>query len=121
MNKTKIPAGPCSAKPSRRQEEEVLGDGTSATCVLGERRKVLRKIRIHEDRNPDGDGEEHHRPLTILLPPEHRFKTMGTPECSDGIACEVEVDRRADDGDKGEGVEAGELPLDDGNSTGDQE
>lgn len=46
---------------------------------------------------------------------------MGTPEGSDRVAGEVDVDGRAYDGDEDHGVVSGETPLEERNRAGDQE
>lgn len=83
---------------------------------LGE---VLWKIGVYEDRGPDGQGEKHQSPPSILFLPERCVKTMGTPEGSDRVADEVDVDGRTYDGDEDYGVEPVELPPEEGNRTGD--
>lgn len=79
------------------------------------------EISIYEDRDPDAHGEKHHRPPSILLLPKHCVETMGTPEGSDRVAGEVDVDGRAYDGDEDHGVVSGETPLEERNRAGDQE
>lgn len=46
---------------------------------------------------------------------------MGTPEGSNGIACKVDVDGRAHDGDEDDGVEPSQVPSDERNTAGDQQ
>ena len=84
-----------------------------------ELRPVVWEISVYEDRNPDAYGEEHHCPPGVLLLPKCRIETVGTPEGSDGVACEVDVDRRAHEGDKDDGVETSETPLEEGGCAGD--
>lgn len=82
---------------------------------------ALWEISVYEDRDPDGNGEEHQCPSTVLFLSKHRFETVGAPEGSDRVACEVNVDGRAYDRDEDDGVVPGEIPLEEGNPTGDQE
>lgn len=80
---------------------------------------ALWEIGVDEDRNPDGNGEEHHCPPNVLLLSEHWFKTVGAPKGSGRVAREINVDGRAHDGDKDDGVVPGEFPSEEGNPTGD--
>jgi hypothetical protein len=77
------------------------------------------KIRVDENRSPYANGQENHCPPTVLLLPKHCIKTMGAPEGSDSVACEVNVDGREYDRDEDCGVESGEFPLKEGNPAGD--
>ena len=68
---------------------------------------ALWEVNVDEDCDPDGDGKEGHCSLNILLLPEHFVKTVIAPEGSDRVACEVNVDWRAYDGDEDNRVKPG--------------
>jgi hypothetical protein len=103
-----------------RPKEEGLCVGLlpAMTCVLSEAGVPLRKIRVDEDGNPDGDREQYQSPPYILLPPEHCLEAVGGPKSPDGISGEVNVNRRAHDGYEDDGVVSGQVPSDERNPTG---
>jgi len=105
----------------REPEEITLREGHHTTCVLRELGAFLRKISVYEDRSPDADGKEHHRPPSDLPLPKHCVETMTTPEGSDSVTREVDVDGRAYEGDNDHGVEPGEVPSEEGNRAGNKE
>lgn len=57
----------------------------------------------------------------MLLLPEHCIKTVWAPESSDRVTCEVNVDRRAYDGDDDNRVKPGQLFSNKVNPAGDEE
>ena len=67
----------------RSQEEDELRNGAPTTRVLSELGVTWWEICVDEDRDPDGDGEEHHRSSSVLLFSEHCFETVGAPEGSE--------------------------------------
>ena len=101
---------PCDCqKPcvnERSPKEEGLRGGTP-TRVLSKFGVTSWEVSVDEDRDPDGNGKEHCCPLLMLLLPEDLVKTVGAPEGPDSIACEVNVDGGADDGDEDDGVKPG--------------
>jgi hypothetical protein len=122
-NQVPIQLGTCQGdgKHERRPEEESLRYGVPTTRVLSKLGVMAWEVRIYKNCDPDGDGEEHHRPPQIMLLAEHSVETMGAPKGSDRVACEVDVDGRAYDGDEDDGVISGQLSSDEGYSTGEQE
>ena len=74
------------------QKEDELREGATTASVLREFGVALWEIRVHEYCDPDGNREENHNTSTVLLLSEHRLETVGTPEGSDRVACEVDID-----------------------------
>lgn len=68
---------------------------------------TLWEVSVNEDHDPDGNGEECHPPLDIFLLPKHHVEAMGAPKGSDSVACEVNIDGGAYDGDENNGVKPG--------------
>ena len=66
------------------------------------------EISVDQDCDPDGNGEKRHCSLNILLLPKHCVEAMGAPEGSDGVTCEVNVDKGAYNGDEDDGVKPGQ-------------
>ena len=69
------------------------------------------EVTVDKDRDPDGNGKECHCSVNTLLLPKHCIEAMGAPEGSDGVACEVNVDGGAYNGDEDNQVESGQLSL----------
>jgi hypothetical protein len=88
---------------------------------LNERGEISWDISIDEDRHPDSNGAEHHRPPHILLPPEHCVEMVGAPEGSDSVAYEINIDGRAYDAEEDDGVKPGQLMFKERYPTGEQE
>lgn len=109
--------GPCENE--RGSEENDLRNSAPTTRVLRELGAAVWEISVDEDGDPDDYGEEHHCPPRVLLLPEGRVESMGTPEGPDRVACEVDVDGGAYDGDEDYRVESGETPLEEGSHAGD--
>ena len=103
----------------RSSKEEGFCESFPMTRVLNKLRVTLWEVSVDEDRNPNGNGEEGHCSLNILLLPKHSIEAMGAPEGSDCIACKVNVDRGTYDGEEDDGVEPGQLSFEKRNPAGD--
>lgn len=102
-------------------EEEGFRYGTPAARVLRELGVASWEIYVNEDRDPCAEGEECQSQPNVMLPPKHCVEAMRAPERSNGIACKVDVDWRAHNGDEDDGVKPSQVPSDERNTAGDQQ
>ena len=71
------------------------------TRLLSKFGVTLWQVGVDKGCDPGCNGEKHHPALNVVFPPKNRIKAMvRAPEGSDSIACQINVYRRAYDGDE---------------------